>query len=893
MDILYYNELDYGKVADKFKKVAKFLAKGDFQSADVKKIQQTDYYRARLDRSNRLLFKFAKYENKTYLLLLEVILNHEYEKSKFLRGIAVDENKFQAVDAPEKADAADRHRMLYVNRKNHKFHILDKFISFDEEQDDIYNLPTPLIIIGSAGSGKTILTLEKLKTLNGNVAYISLSPFLVENAQNIYYSHNYDNPNQEIDFLSFNDYLQSFRLPKGTEITYKNFEAWFVKHIQHSKIREPYRLFEEFKGVLTGSVIDKAYITEEEYLELGIKQSIFPANQRAEVYSIFKKYLRFLEETNFYDSNILSYNYLSLVEPKYDFVVVDEVQDITNIQLKLILKSIKSHHNFIFSGDSNQIVHPNFFSWSKVKTMFYKSNLNYSLFKILKTNYRNSEHVIELSNTLLKIKNTRFGSIDKESTYMVNSVSANKGEVVLYEDNNKLKKQLNSKTQKSAKFAVLVMNEQDKAYARRSFKTPLIFSIQEAKGLEYDNIILVNFVSAYQDEFREIAKGVTPDMLNEEMRYARARNKEDKDLEVYKFFINALYVAFTRSVKNIYIIEKTKKHPLYELLGLKDVSNKVQVEAQKSDDEDWLEEAGRLEKQGKFEQAQQIRDRISGVNYISPEDLEILKKEALDPTKTEQEVKRQRKDLYRIAVARKYIDLIEQLADLELHRAVQFMKEVKQARKEYAKNSRLDRTDSLQKYIDQYGVDLRIDEDQMTGLMLACRYGSMKVFDLCIKNGANKILTNNKGLNPLQVALRSVYRSDEPGVQQSNYLKPEHLNKVYPILKTQNIRCLVDNHVIKTGNHSMEYFLVNFLSAVQLSDYVDEPENKGLSMNEFMKFLEQIPGNILPDYRRKRQYVNSILANNEADRMFIYNKKLFKRVARGTYTLNPEMKILQ
>ena len=35
--------------------------------------------------------------------------------------------------------------------------------------------------------------LEKLKTLTGNVAYISLSKFLVENAANLYYSKGYNN----------------------------------------------------------------------------------------------------------------------------------------------------------------------------------------------------------------------------------------------------------------------------------------------------------------------------------------------------------------------------------------------------------------------------------------------------------------------------------------------------------------------------------------------------------------------------------------------------------------------------------------------------------------------------------------------------------------------------
>lgn len=45
MELLYYNELDYKKVEKQFKKIEKALTDLDFHSADVKKIQNTPYYR--------------------------------------------------------------------------------------------------------------------------------------------------------------------------------------------------------------------------------------------------------------------------------------------------------------------------------------------------------------------------------------------------------------------------------------------------------------------------------------------------------------------------------------------------------------------------------------------------------------------------------------------------------------------------------------------------------------------------------------------------------------------------------------------------------------------------------------------------------------------------------
>ncbi|MCP3670804.1 MAG: hypothetical protein GY814_10295 [Gammaproteobacteria bacterium] len=114
-----------------------------------------------------------------------------------------------------------------------------------------------------------------------------------------------------------------------------------------------------------------------------------------------------------------------------------EMQDLTNIQMQLILKSLRDPADFILCGDSNQVVHPNFISWSKIKSFFYKQEGSASqtdLTRILNTNYRNSPQVTEVANLILKIKSTHFDSIDKESSYLVKSNAHNTWEVILLRD---------------------------------------------------------------------------------------------------------------------------------------------------------------------------------------------------------------------------------------------------------------------------------------------------------------------------------------------------------------------------------------------------------------------------------------------------------------------------
>lgn len=288
MDVLLYNDFEYHKLKEKITKVIGFLKAGDFRAADVKKMSNQGYYRAKLDDTNRLLFCIGQYNGRKYLFILETILNHNYARSRFLNGVAVDENKLQAVDHEEETSGHEI-TISYVNAGKKSFNILDKVLSFDDIQQDIMHLPAPIIVIGPAGSGKTALMLEKLKALQGNILYTSLSSYLVENAQNLYSSFGYDNARQDVEFLSFSDYLSSYESPQGKEVSFRSFQFWVDRYKQGYKIKDSHKLFEEFKGVLTGSAVDKPFLSAEDYEQLGIRQSIFPKQDRAAVYQLFYK----------------------------------------------------------------------------------------------------------------------------------------------------------------------------------------------------------------------------------------------------------------------------------------------------------------------------------------------------------------------------------------------------------------------------------------------------------------------------------------------------------------------------------------------------------------------------------------------------------------------------
>ena len=191
---------------------------------------------------------------------------------------------------------------------------------------------------------------------------------------------------------------------------------------------DAHQLFEEFSGVITGGV-SSASLSAEEYQALGVKQSIFPAEERDQVYELFRRFSVWMKENGHYLGNMLCHRYLSHANPSYDCLVVDEVQDLTAVQLFLLLKLLRNPFNFLLCGDSNQIVHPNFFSWSAVKTLFYKEKVadRSAEIRILQANYRNSLNITTLANRLLRWKVARFGSVDRESNYLVQCTSSLSG----------------------------------------------------------------------------------------------------------------------------------------------------------------------------------------------------------------------------------------------------------------------------------------------------------------------------------------------------------------------------------------------------------------------------------------------------------------------------------
>jgi len=891
MKTLEYTGINPSRCKSQYAKIVSAIERDDFKSAEVKKLANLShgkFYRAKLDYANRLLFTVVRHQQEVYALLLEVIENHDYAKSRFLRGAQVDDEALDAIDSAQAIKEAPAVR--YVHSARREVHFLDKMISFDDAQEAVYRLPPPVILVGSAGSGKTALTLEKMKHVEGEVLYVTHSAFLAQSARDLYYGYGFEREGQEATFFSFWEFMESIRVPKGREALWRDFAAWFSRMRQQFKGLDPHQAFEEIRGVIgadAAGVLDR-----EAYLALGVRQSIFSGEQRQMVFDLFLKYREWLQACSFIDLNLLASEWLAWAEPRYDFVVVDEVQDMTPVQLSLILKTVKHPGNFLLCGDSNQIVHPNFFSWSKVKSLFWQDPdlAAHQDVRVLQTNFRNSQETTRIANTLLKIKHCRFGSIDKESNFLVHAVAGDDGAVTVLADTEAVKRELNQKSKGSTQCALICLRDEDKAAARRFFQTPLIFSTHEAKGLEYDTIILYRFVSDHRAEFTEIADGVTlADLVPDELAYHRAKDKTDKSLEIYKFFVNALYVALTRAVKNVYWLESDTGHDLLTLLNPRRAGETVEMTAKDSTLEEWQKEARKLELQGKLEQAEAIRTTILretpvpwtvfSESHVRETTNKVFRDQAPGGKPKQQ--------LYDYACCYTIPNLANGLTlDAGYDSARHFAQQHRAVLARYLTPYAARNIKDVLRQCDRHGVDHRTVMNQ-TPLMAAAVVGNLPLVEALLERGADRDKMDDYGRKALHWAMLEAFAD-------AKYAAGPFAS-LYDLIAPASIDLLVGERLLRVDQHLSEYFLLQTMLALEKERF----HNNYLLNNEFGNFstatiLEawrHLPGHVLRPERNKRPHLSSLFSRNEVDRDYAYNRRLFTRQATGRYQFNPKMSV--
>ncbi|HCK99445.1 MAG TPA: hypothetical protein DHW42_04985 [Candidatus Marinimicrobia bacterium] len=718
--IVTLNRGEKKRLREKFE----FLENGIWDSGvRVKKLRGVSgkvIFEARLSKGNRIIFTLGKHGSQTAIYLWGIVkhddigttaqrvfpnnapfLGFEPENIEDYPDILIDElpeENFSQEDIEEKSpNDYGPQKWLVLNDEEWRRMLLstdtdnfDIFLFLTSEQNKILETNPPLLLSGTAGSGKTTISvyyLLKKDFINKKRLFLTYSPYLKEFSEKIYTGltscTDLEKSDMKPDFYVFGDLLQDIvkasglEYKKDREVRLREFVNMFRRHKLHQKYdaelvweeirsiikgakppinivryrkllkdyirsklsrrdlnelkdyllglkglgimdkierimdrKTKYSIFDDFVQDLT---LDKSPSSDEhifilgeilriiekkaknfstpllsyqEYLSIGKKRAPNFIYERKDIYEIAEYYQGKLEEHGQWDEIDLCRQAIQLMDKQanrfsYDLVVCDEVQDFADIQLSLIFRLAKSYKGIIFSGDPKQIINPSGFRWEEVKNRFYERGVHIPDVYQLNLNFRCVGNIVRLSNALLDLKKQLIGISGSElredwkfngrPPFLLTGISE--------------KEILNRIHLTGAGRIILVRNKGEQRKLKHALHTELVFTIYEAKGLEFDTVLLWKFSS--DKKSADIWRRIKNDHYFDRSHYPHIKHE-----------INLLYVAITRARNTLILFDSSYDvwdidtfHDLLYRTGKEDVLSEIWQKV--STPEEW-------EKQGDY-----------------------------------------------------------------------------------------------------------------------------------------------------------------------------------------------------------------------------------------------------------------------------------------------------
>jgi hypothetical protein len=116
---------------------------------------------------------------------------------------------------------------------------------------------------------------------------------------------------------------------------------------------------------------------------------------------------------------------------------------------------------------------------------------------------------------------------------------------------------------------------------------------------------------------------------------------------------------------------------------------------------------------------------------------------------------------------------------------------------------------------------------------------------------------------------------------------------LYERLVPASVDVNTGDRLVRIDRHLSEYFLFQTLWVLFKSRFTHW-QRKAIGAFETQAILEawqHLPTNVVRPERNKRQHLSGVLARNEIERDYAYNRALFMRVSQGWYQFNPKLAV--
>ncbi|MGL4738429.1 MAG: UvrD-helicase domain-containing protein [Cellulosilyticaceae bacterium] len=527
----------------------------------------------------------------------EVARELEYEPEKNITRV------FKHIDITTLVHSEDLTGIYYLNKDQRHF---------------VNEQLRPLMLFGSAGSGKTTIGIYKVFALlkqypDLRIGYFTYSNHLLETARKIFNTVVENEIISEeklqadgLDFYNIRDFLidhtkasqmvelSSFRVFYRGLLSQPKYKK-FVRSVDaFDAWREIRGLIKGFAGMDWSPQVAQPLIEASQYRGLKALYTSLEGEDKEMMYEIAQRYQDWLEKEGKVDENDLCRKLLAQQDqlPEYDWIVIDEVQDLTELEIYLMYSMVWDKENVLVSGDFYQTINPTFFDTRRMSTLLELSGERYEQYPQLTMNYRNPRQIVEAANKLADYRQSLFGKDRRNDLGHEVAMREEEGQIYVLSNNPKEKLRLLREALTKAYVYVVVPNELEKQKLMEELGVDSrIFTVAEVKGIENEQIICVNLFTAYKEKWEKVTQ-----------------EERVKESSLYKYLFNMIYVAMTRAKEYVCFVDDNVPMGFYELFlkqkMICDTFDPVVFQFEKaSSEEDFYRYAYKLEEMENFEAA--------------------------------------------------------------------------------------------------------------------------------------------------------------------------------------------------------------------------------------------------------------------------------------------------
>ena len=285
------------------------------------------------------------------------------------------------------------------------------------------------------------------------------------------------------------------------------------------KLKNKSRVFDHFNPALVWMEIisiikgsyeamqqEKGCLSKKEYICFGQKMApSFSESEREHIYDIFEMYCGYLQKNEKFDECDLLFNIYNRVKanPQRDWKIshfyVDEVQDFTQAELSIIIHLSSEPNNLFLTGDTAQTITKGvYFRFCDLRSLFHKeaSHIGIPEIKTLEINFRSHSGILNLAASVIDLMKHYFSRFFDSHLPTDQGIFSGPTPIIFLVKDTVFGA---SKILFGANQAIIVWNDEAKQQLNESKKLEgIILTVHEAKGLEYEDVLLYNIFDSSQ-----------------------------------------------------------------------------------------------------------------------------------------------------------------------------------------------------------------------------------------------------------------------------------------------------------------------------------------------------------------------------------------------------------